>query len=127
VGALGDIYFEKGWYAYVGSAMNGWRSRVGRHLRDDKKLRWHVDYLLRHGKVGSYAVWVGRKKRECVFAGRLSEKAETVKGFGSSDCRCGGHLFYLGNEENRKTLHHLGDIPNLVESPAQGNRRTVPL
>jgi Uri superfamily endonuclease len=46
VGALGKIHFSKGHYVYVGSAMNGIEGRVRRHLRDEKKTRWHVDYFL---------------------------------------------------------------------------------
>jgi sugar fermentation stimulation protein A len=33
VGKLGPIRFPEGFYAYVGSAMNGLESRVTRHLR----------------------------------------------------------------------------------------------
>ena len=45
VGALGTLFFEKGLYCYVGSAMNGLDQRVGRHLSEDKKLKRHADYL----------------------------------------------------------------------------------
>lgn len=41
VGALGIIKFEKGYYIYVGSAMNSLVSRIKRHMKDDKKLHWH--------------------------------------------------------------------------------------
>lgn len=44
---LGFIQFEKGYYVYVGSAMNSLESRLKRHLSNDKKLHWHVDYLLK--------------------------------------------------------------------------------
>ena len=45
VGALGPVVFERGWYAYVGSAARARRARVARHLAPDKPLRWHADYL----------------------------------------------------------------------------------
>ncbi len=45
VGALGVVTLERGWYAYVGSARRGRAARVARHLRTDKPLRWHADYL----------------------------------------------------------------------------------
>lgn len=43
---LGIINFKKGCYVYVGSAMNSLESRVKRHLSDNKKKHWHIDYLL---------------------------------------------------------------------------------
>lgn len=43
---LGFINFKKGCYVYVGSAMNCLESRVKRHLSDNKKKHWHIDYLL---------------------------------------------------------------------------------
>jgi len=46
VGAVGDVFFEKGLYAYVGSAQNGLEKRVERHLGKAKRKFWHVDYLL---------------------------------------------------------------------------------
>ncbi len=45
---LGCIEFKMGIYVYIGSAMNSLESRLNRHLSDDKKLHWHVDYLLKH-------------------------------------------------------------------------------
>ena len=45
VGSLGPVAFERGWYAYVGSAARGRRARVARHLAAAKPLRWHADYL----------------------------------------------------------------------------------
>jgi Uri superfamily endonuclease len=45
IGALGPVPFERGWYAYVGSAVRGRRARVARHLAAEKPRRWHADYL----------------------------------------------------------------------------------
>jgi len=36
VGALGEINFEPGYYAYVGSALGGMEGRIGRHLKRGK-------------------------------------------------------------------------------------------
>ena len=48
---IGNLYedykFKKGFYVYIGSAMNSLIPRVNRHLSDDKKMHWHVDYLLK--------------------------------------------------------------------------------
>ena len=56
VGRLGAIDFDAGCYAYIGSALRGIRARVNRHLRRQKKLHWHVDYLLQHGQL-SEVIW----------------------------------------------------------------------
>ena len=34
---LGKIEFDKGYYVYVGSAMNSLESRINRHLSDEKR------------------------------------------------------------------------------------------
>ena len=31
--------------------MNGLEQRVARHLRKDKKMHWHIDYLLKKAKI----------------------------------------------------------------------------
>ena len=53
IGALGVLSFSKGYYLYVGSAMGNVGSttlenRVKRHLSDsaNKKIHWHIDFLL---------------------------------------------------------------------------------
>jgi len=96
VGALGMLSFAPGVYAYVGSAMNGLRGRIARHLHADKKTHWHIDYLLREATVTQ--VWhVVREQRECGIAAALSDRCKGVAGFGCSDCRCRSHLFFCGD------------------------------
>ncbi|MBA7661220.1 hypothetical protein ES703_69235 [subsurface metagenome] len=36
-GSLKAIYFSRGYYAYVGSAMGGFKSRLNHHLKSNKK------------------------------------------------------------------------------------------
>lgn len=45
VGALGTHLLHAGTYCYVGSAMGGLDQRVSRHLRRDKRVKWHIDHL----------------------------------------------------------------------------------
>ena len=45
VGALGAWDIDAGVYVYTGSAVNGVRQRVLRHLRPGARVRWHIDYL----------------------------------------------------------------------------------
>jgi Uri superfamily endonuclease len=92
VGALGRRSFPAGYYVYVGSAMGGLAERVGRHLRREKRIRWHIDYLLTRARVIDVIVAEGRG--ECRIAKRLAERLRPVEGFGSSDCGCTSHLFY---------------------------------
>ena len=97
VGALGSIFFERGLYAYAGSAQNGLESRVRRHLRKAKKKFWHIDYLLDDDAVRVVKVFCkeAEKSEECRIARKLSEKGIAVKNFGSSDCGCVSHLFRI--------------------------------
>jgi len=96
VGALGSIFFERGLYAYVGSAQNGLERRVQRHLRKAKKF-WHIDDLLDDDAVRVVKVFCkeAEKSEECKIARKLSEKGVAVRRFGCSDCGCVGHLFRI--------------------------------
>ena len=94
VGRLGVQYFSKGFYAYVGSALNGIESRVNRHLSNDKKHFWHIDYLLDKARVFGVVLIPTEEKLECTLAMALMEKLLCISRFGSSDCGCQGHLFF---------------------------------
>jgi len=100
VGALGEICFSEGYYAYIGSALNGLESRISRHLKTGKKLNWHIDYLLEKATVKSIVLAKTEKRIECGLAELFSEKFGRITGFGSSDCHCRSHLFYGENKEN---------------------------
>jgi len=99
VGRLGSFIFPAGYYVYTGSAKIGLEARIARHLRRDKKLRWHIDYLLQYATV----VEVKRYPRrvECELNQLLSRQGGKVivKRFGSSDCGCETHLLYVGGSQ----------------------------
>lgn len=97
IGVLGRIYFEKGFYLYTGSAMNGLKSRLERHLRKEKKFHWHIDYLLSKGHIEEIFYSEAKNKNmECINAEKLENMGGTpVKGFGCSDCNCKSHLCYF--------------------------------
>ena len=86
--------FKKGFYAYVGSAMNSLENRIGRHLRKSKKLHWHIDYLMKHADIMNIVYSETEKKFECLIARGLSKGLEEIKDFGCSDCSCSSHLFF---------------------------------
>jgi len=97
VGSLGAVPFERGWYAYVGSAARGRRARVARHLAAAKPLRWHADYLF-SASPARRAWLVDGAAGECELAGALAllpAAARRPPRFGAGDCRCRGHLVYF--------------------------------
>jgi Uri superfamily endonuclease len=104
VGSLGEFFFPRGRYAYVGSARGGISARLSRHKRlavqKKGKLHWHIDYLL----VRPHAKWAGEAVLEDGIECKISEQiaaisgaAVPVPGFGSSDCRagCKAHLYLM--------------------------------
>lgn len=99
VGALGTVTFEKGLYAYVGSAQNSLEKRVERHLGRAKRKFWHIDYLLDSVGVKVLKVFWAEalKLEECQISRKIAERGIPIRGFGSSDCRCESHLFKLRN------------------------------
>lgn len=102
VGKLGKVNFKKGGYVYVGSALNSMEPRIKRHLSSDKKLHWHVDYLLAHkdSKITDVIYAVKDAKMECEVAEIIAENGAGVEDFGCSDCKCPSHLFYFENLDN---------------------------
>jgi Uri superfamily endonuclease len=99
IGSLGKIELPKGYYVYIGSAMNGIEGRVNRHLRNRKKVHWHIDYFLKKARISSAYYLESQKQTECNIANKFSRNFEGVPKFGSSDCECEGHLFYGGQKE----------------------------
>jgi len=103
IGKLGTFRFPAGCYIYTGSAMNGIEARVRRHLSNQKRFHWHVDYLLERGRVIRYAIREGSTRQECEMNARtlaMPGASVPVTGFGSSDCRCLSHLVYFAEERH---------------------------
>ena len=102
IGKLGELEFKNGYYMYIGSAMNGLEGRIARHLRTKKTEFWHIDYLLKFGKIIDIYYKISQIKNECKFAENLALEFESIRNFGSSDCNCGSHLFYTRNRDRSK-------------------------
>ena len=104
IGKLGEIKFQKGYYAYVGSALNSLMPRIKRHLSPDKKLHWHIDYFLGHRDVEVVDVLyiVDDNKWECELACNIADSARIIENFGCSDCKCFSHLFYFKELDDLK-------------------------
>jgi Uri superfamily endonuclease len=93
IGRLGLIYFKKGFYVYVGSALNSLEKRIMRHKKTNKKLHWHIDYLLKYGEIIDIFYKESVEKEECKFAKNFKE-LNRIDYFGCSDCKCKSHLFF---------------------------------
>jgi len=92
VGRFGRYRFAAGLYVYTGSARRAYAARLRRHLSREKKLRWHIDYLLAARGVRVVAVAMSEVD-ECALNQALAGEV-VLPGFGASDCRqhCGAHL-----------------------------------
>lgn len=103
VGAMGTAHLPAGYYAYCGSAMGsgGLKARVGRHIRGNGPLFWHIDYL--RSIARPVAVWAraDRQRREHLWARALARwprANQPFAGFGASDCTCRTHLFQFSQK-----------------------------
>jgi len=113
IGSLKAVRFSSGYYAYVGSAMGGFKSRLSHHLQGNKKPHWHIDYLLQKAKVTSVILCQTKQRVECTIAQALSHQFDSIPGFGSSDCQCNSHLFFAADVRQMEstilaTLNSLG-------------------
>jgi sugar fermentation stimulation protein A len=94
VGKLGGGAFPKGFFIYVGSAMQHLEARIHRHQRLRKRLHWHVDHLRAKTRLIQDFPIRSADDLECELAESLSQISDwSHRGFGCSDCDCDTHLF----------------------------------
>lgn len=102
VGSLGEQDFDRGVFAYIGSARGpgGLRGRLKRHMRLKRgatSRHWHIDYVLSEPDSEILGFHVIGRASEHLVAREVKKLARaTIHGFGCSDCRCSSHFFYLG-------------------------------
>jgi len=121
IGRLGLLAFSAGYYVYVGSAMRCLHARIRRHLRTDKKMRWHIDYLRRQAVPVEVWIMPSPDRLECRWArsvAAMSGALDSTRGFGSSDCSCRTHLLYF---ESRPSAEQLREV-----APTDGPILTSP-
>jgi Uri superfamily endonuclease len=111
IGRLGSFAFPRGWYSYAGSALGpgGLAARLARHQRRDKRLHWHIDYLLAQSVLEKSWQVECPARLECAWAAAISKLplAEIiVPRFGATDCRCAGHLVYLPQQPPSQQIVH---------------------
>lgn len=124
IGSLQTLHFCRGYYAYVGSAMRGFKARISRHLKSNKKRHWHIDYLLEKASITGVILGETKERAECAIAQALCHRFDFVPGFGCSDCKCHSHLFFASEESQMKstilaTLKFLSIEPRLAKELAE--------
>jgi len=118
VGSLQVLYFPRGDYAYVGSALGGFKARLSHHLRPEKKPHWHIDYLLQRASIRSIILCDSLERTECTITRAISNHFTAIPGFGASDCRCHSHLFWTADgmkEEIMTILKALNMNPRVAK------------
>lgn len=116
IGRRRFIPFSSGFYAYVGSALGGFKVRLNRHLKGSKKPHWHIDYLLQKASIGSIILCETNERVECAIAQALGTRFSSVPGFGNSDCRCPSHLFFA-SEGNQMEAAIMATLKQLEMRP----------
>ena len=110
IGALGLKEFDSDYLVYNGSAFGpGGLKRVFRHFSSDKKIHWHIDFLLQEGELEAALIFPG-KDLECDLSSGFSRP---VDGFGSSDCNCNSHLFEFDSFE--EAFNRISDLVSEVK------------
>lgn len=128
-----DWRFQRGYYAYTGSAMGNaatsLRQRVARHVRKMKKQHWHIDYFLSSRKTRVIAIVAAASSvnKECEIVERIQRiegSGVPIAGFGASDCRgnCNSHLVHFKENANLSAIadvyrHTLGSAQILQIQP----------
>jgi sugar fermentation stimulation protein A len=107
IGQLVRLTFKKGYYIYVGSAMNNLTARIKRHGQKRKKMHWHIDYLTDKADELLPLPVRSSQRNECEIARAISSIMEKgPSGFGSSDCSCHTHLFFSKTNPLHTRLFH---------------------
>jgi Uri superfamily endonuclease len=111
IGRLGVMTTRPGYYLYVGSAFGpgGIRARIGHHAKTAAHPHWHLDYLRTQADlVDAWCVFDAHHEHEWArLLMKDKDSALALKGFGSSDCGCLAHLFYLERKPGIEKLETL--------------------
>lgn len=136
VGRLGSKRFLKGFYTYTGSALgmkggSSLRGRIRRHSSPEKKMRWHIDYLLAPSFARIVAIVYSEtnSRMECLVSKKIDELEDAiilVEDFGSSDCHggCKSHLHYFPNVTLTNLMRSISEI--YAESTDQVKSARIP-
>ena len=114
IGKKKKYNFLPGYYIYIGSALgeysNNIENRLKRHFSNNKKLFWHIDYLLNISKIEAKKALYAKtnQKKECELSSKIMNysNSDLFKDFGNSDCEagCKTHLFYFNDYTNLENI-----------------------
>ena len=100
IGRLGQLHVRPGFYVYVGSAFGpgGVKARIAHHARLSRRPHWHIDYLRRVAQLNE--IWwthdpIRREHQWAALFGHMRGSSIPLSRFGSSDCTCASHLYFL--------------------------------
>lgn len=120
IGKIGSMDVQKGYYFYVGSAFGpgGIKARVNRHLKHDKSLRWHIDYLRSHCLLKQVFISYSTEKQESDWVYRLLHHPSysiAFNRFGASDSCYPSHLFYSATLATDEGISHALATEGLIK------------
>ncbi|EHR77747.1 endonuclease [Thermococcus litoralis DSM 5473] len=104
-----EFHLKKGYYIYVGSAMNSLEKRVARHFRKKKRLHWHIDFLLQRAQLLSAYLIPSEERIEEELSRIVGKVFQGVEGFGASDVKVKTNLYYSATPPD-------GTICNILNS-----------
>ncbi len=126
---LPPFELPRGLYLYAGSAHGpgGIRSRVRRHLKADKGLRWHIDHLTNACLPVLVIAVAGGNECGLIEAALAWEGTGVpAPGFGSSDCRtCPAHLVRLGDNMRAEDFQDPARLNEMARAAGGGGAVTV--
>ncbi len=106
-----EFHLKKGHYVYVGSAMNSLERRVARHFSKEKKLHWHIDYLLKEAELLRAYLIPSEERLEERLSLEVARYGEPVEGFGAGDVKISTNLYRFEGEPDEvlvRILDRLG-------------------
>ncbi len=105
-----EFILARGFYVYVGSAMRGLKSRIGRHVRGDKKKHWHIDFLLEKARIIEIFAIPSSVRLEEELSLAVSQYGKAIEGFGSSDTKTPSNLYYFDENPSELMREMLGEM-----------------
>jgi Uri superfamily endonuclease len=131
IGRLGTLSLQPGFYVYVGSAFGpgGLAARLRHHQQISPRPHWHIDYL--RPACDLVEVWfttetVHREHSWAKAVARMPGAEVPMPGFGSSDCQCAAHLFWLKQRPSLKTFRaHVGTPASRARNLQSNSRENV--
>ncbi|WP_461864741.1 GIY-YIG nuclease family protein [Thermococcus sp.] len=105
-----EFRLGRGFYVYVGSAMNSLEARVRRHFMRHKRLHWHIDFLLEKGKLLRAYLIPSSERLEEKLSRMVSRYGESVEGFGASDVNVPSNLYHFEKEPDDVLMNILREM-----------------